>query len=1328
MTKVKQFCFFCFHKLWLALAISVVLLAVVISVLRYSLPYADNYKQQLEQFIANKYTAEVSIGQLSAGWKRFGPALLVKDLRLVSQGQTQLYIAETRVRLDFWRSLSSFKLTAQHFELSGLKYYVDADSLFSVENSTDLNATPILTALEQLFFHQLNYFSVVDSQLIVQDDSRDDVIVNISQLDWANHDKRHQGNGELSVAGVTNNTVSFILDLHGDSWAKAQGQLYLQSDKLDVLPWFRRLVPTSQKLDYAKVNFQAWGAVKQGTLQRLQIELAENSLAWQRAGPQFLQLGAGQLLWQPIKDGWSLTSGYLTLADRQQTWPEISFSLQQQDDNWQGSLNQFQVDAIAPLANLFAEDIQLLQQLVAYQPSGYLQQFTWRYTAGQWQGAGEFSQFASSALGDIPGVNDIQGSFVFDSQLAKISLQGSDNRLEWDGLFTTATGYNSLEARAYFRYAPEQAWQFIMPELTLHTDDLQLTAALQFDGKLQLLAQLQQLDAAKAKHYFPTRYMPQTVADYLSTAIIAGELEQATILWHGAASEFPFQQQQGVFQVKADLKQTEFAFQPDWPQLTDLAVELWFENAAMLISSQSGKLLAIDIAQGVTAGIADLFHADHLDIHIQRQVEASAVTALMQQSPLADSLGATLSHLGASGLVNGDVTLQIGLDHAEVMARGDIAFAQASLALQAPVMDIQQLQGKLSFVNDKISAKQLQLNWRGLPIVANVNGKDTDSGYQLSLQLNGEQQAKQLALALYPAVEPLVAGRSAWQLQLAINLANNGYNYHAQLNSDLANTELLLPAPYAKSAALQRPLSVTVYGNEQDADAKLSINYADNLYFHADIDRLQHNLNRAHLVLGPQNEAIPSDQFTISVNLEQADFLSWFEFIQQQLDAEASDEPAMFPYFSSIKGKIGQLNLPADITLHNTVFDLNQFADQWQLQLHATEVASRWRFHKDWQQQGISAELDYLRLPWPLRALTTSELAVLANTKSDQAALEPQLWLLDLPPLKVNCAECTIGNYRFGAVSGQAHSTSDSWQLDTLTARYKRHQLQLAGSWQLGHLANSTSEAAASNAVNSVPAAVGITGNGMSQFTGGLTSANFGALLDEFQITSAISGSSADIKFNLNWPAAPNQFDLAMLNGQVEYKLGEGSLTEVSDKGSRLFSIFSLDSLLRKLRLDFRDVFSKGFFYNNMTGNLSLTKGVAQTSNAAIDGVPGNLTIQGYADLVGNKLDYQMSFAPKVTSSLPIIIAWMVNPATGLAALALDEVFQSAEVISKINFTITGSFDEPIVTEVNRHSTEVPVPVRIAKPEVQPDASPGTRPEPGLHQLQPQPQEPQPHG
>ncbi|MDX1391923.1 MAG: TIGR02099 family protein, partial [Rheinheimera sp.] len=171
-----------------------VLLAVLISVLRYSLPYADDYKQQIEQLISQRYGSAVQIAELSAGWQKYGPALVLKDVRLFSNDQQlQLSVAQTRVRLDFWRSLLHGQLIAQHFELSGLKYYLNADSLLARNDTASLDSAPVLAALETLFFQQLAYFSVVDSQLVLQNASGPELLVNIKQLDWVNSGNRHQG-------------------------------------------------------------------------------------------------------------------------------------------------------------------------------------------------------------------------------------------------------------------------------------------------------------------------------------------------------------------------------------------------------------------------------------------------------------------------------------------------------------------------------------------------------------------------------------------------------------------------------------------------------------------------------------------------------------------------------------------------------------------------------------------------------------------------------------------------------------------------------------------------------------------------------------------------------------------------------------------------------------------------------------------------------------------------------------------------------------------------------------------------------------------------------
>lgn len=1271
MHTATRWCFYCLHKVWLALALLLVLLAVLITVLRYSLPYADNYKHELEQLISERYGATVRIGELSAGWQKFGPALLLRQVELSSpEQQLQLDIAETRVRLDFWRSLLNRQLTAQHFELHGLRYYLDSNRILAGPTDAELDTAPVIAALEQLLFRQLAYFSLTDSQLIVQQPQQDDVVININQLDWRNKGNRHQGSGELSLAGVTANTVSVVLDLYGDTLADAFGQLYLQSDKLDILPWFASVLPPSQKLQQASVNFQAWGRIDKGLLRRMQVELADNSLSWQQQGEQKqLSLGRGQLLWQPEADGWTLSSSALTLTANSQQWQDLQLQLAYRQGYWLGGLTNVDMQALIPLAELLAEDIAPLQQVLAYQPSGQLQQLQWRIGAGQWQLAGKLAAVSSKAQGDIPGVSGVSGEFLLSNTVSKLSLSGEQGELQWDGLFAAPMPYQQLAATAYLRRQQDGSLQLLMPKLQLTNEDLTLNARLQLDQRLQIVARVTDVNAANAYRYYPQRYMPEATREYLTDAIVGGKLNSATLLWHGAPADFPYREQQGVFQVSAALTEGQFAFAPDWPMLSALDASLWFENAAMQINAHSGMLDSISLSNSVQADITDLFDAQYLNIHIAQPVEASSVTALMLQSPLADNLGKTLAHLGVNGTVAADVDLLIGLRQNEVVASGEAVFTNASLALQAPAVEFTQLSGKLEFTNEKIDARELTLTWRGLPISVDVNGDNSADGYQLALALAGRHNSQTLLEALYAPAATLIAGTTDWQAELALTLADEGMRYQAQLQSDLDATALLLPAPYYKSAASQQPLQLTLTGDETQSAINLELGQA--LQFNAILLHQAQQLRQAQLSLGKALASQSKEDFSISLNLPELDFLAWFDLIQAQLHASQDSGGGIFPPLASVHGKIAVLQLAPGITLNNAVFDASQGEQDWQLQLNATELASRWQFSKDWQQQGINAQLDYLRLPLAESADASAEAAAV----TEKLALTAQRWLLQLPPISVNCADCSLGAYRFGQVSARSQSSNDRWQLTEFNARYKRHQLSASGYWQ--------DDGAA----------------GVSQFNGQLQSNNLGTMLDEFQLTSAVSGSSADIQFALSWPGAPNQYQLADLSGQVNYTLGEGALTEVSDQGSRLFSIFSLDSLLRKLRLDFRDVFAKGFFYNSMSGKLEISQGVAQTSNAVIDGVPGNLQIQGYADLVSKELDYQMAFSPKVTSSLPVIIAWMVNPATGLAALALDEVFQSAEVISKINFTVTGSFDKPVVTEVNRHSTEVPVPVRVAQPE-----------------------------
>jgi uncharacterized protein YhdP len=137
--------------------------------------------------------------------------------------------------------------------------------------------------------------------------------------------------------------------------------------------------------------------------------------------------------------------------------------------------------------------------------------------------------------------------------------------------------------------------------------------------------------------------------------------------------------------------------------------------------------------------------------------------------------------------------------------------------------------------------------------------------------------------------------------------------------------------------------------------------------------------------------------------------------------------------------------------------------------------------------------------------------------------------------------------------------------------------------------------------------------------------------------------------------------------------------------------VLSLQSLVRKLTLDFRDIFSDGMFYSSIKGSYQLEQGLLTTDNTKMNGTAGNLFMTGNTNLVTGQLDYDMSYKPNLTSSLPVL-AWIatLNPVTFLAGVAIDQVIKS-QVVSEFKFELTGTVENPDFQEVNRKSKNISV-------------------------------------
>ncbi|MDT1785957.1 DUF3971 domain-containing protein, partial [Salmonella enterica subsp. enterica serovar Oslo] len=75
------------------------------------------------------------------------------------------------------------------------------------------------------------------------------------------------------------------------------------------------------------------------------------------------------------------------------------------------------------------------------------------------------------------------------------------------------------------------------------------------------------------------------LVDYLSGAFEGGEAYNATFVFGGMPQLFHYMHYEGQFEVLVPLRNATFAFQPDWPALKNINIELDFLNVGLWMRS-----------------------------------------------------------------------------------------------------------------------------------------------------------------------------------------------------------------------------------------------------------------------------------------------------------------------------------------------------------------------------------------------------------------------------------------------------------------------------------------------------------------------------------------------------------------------------------------------------------------------------------------------------------------------------------------------------------------------------------------------------------------------
>jgi uncharacterized protein YhdP len=200
-----------------------------------------------------------------------------------------------------------------------------------------------------------------------------------------------------------------------------------------------------------------------------------------------------------------------------------------------------------------------------------------------------------------------------------------------------------------------------------------------------------------------------------------------------------------------------------------------------------------------------------------------------------------------------------------------------------------------------------------------------------------------------------------------------------------------------------------------------------------------------------------------------------------------------------------------------------------------------------------------------------------------------------------------------------------------------------------------------------------------------------GKLLDRLGHPDQIKGGTAKLDGVLAWRGGLTDFNLAAMSGEFKLEAHTGQFLKVQPGVGRLLGLVSLQSLPRRLSLDFRDMFSDGFAFDNIEGTLRLNGGVLSTQDFTMVGPAANVSMSGNVGLLDETQNLHVKVVPGVGDSVAVAGAFLAGPAVGAAALVLQRLLKDpvGQIIS-YEYNITGNWANPVVAKLNQVAKENP--------------------------------------
>ncbi len=839
-----------------------------------------------------------------------------------------------------------------------------------------------------------------------------------------------------------------------------------------------------------------------------------------------------------------------------------------------------------------------------------------------------------------------------------------------------------------------------------------------YPGVLDLQGNLTRSVASRVHRYLPL-VLHKEVREYVRDAVLGGTSSKVRFKVRGDLWDMPFADPKlGEFSIAADVKDGVLAYVPrayqgadslPWPVLNQVAGELVLDRKSLLVRGARAGLQGLPAVQisKVEVQIADLTQPAVVAIGFDARAPMADLLALVNGSPLAALSANALAQASATGTADARLSLNLpiqALDKSTV--QGNLVLAGNDVQISPDIPRLTRARGTVGFTESGFSLAAVQGRMLGgdvrldggtLPVAVS-DGPAQRSAPTMAIRIQGVASAEGLRQARELGLVSRIAQRASGSAAYVANLALRASVPEFSLSSNLTGMALDLPAPLSKSAesALPMRLESALVRESLAPGAGGRVRLQDQLVadfgrigsvtYVRDLSGAEPRVVRGAISIGlaPDESApLPPEGVLANINLGSFDVDAWGAVLAEasgtrlaDLDPGASNvgqSGAARSYLPNVVALRARELRAGGRRLHQVVLGGTREGQLWRANLDADELNGYLEYR---QPVGAGAGRVYARL---------SRLTLAPDSAKDvETLLDDQPG--SIPALDIVVEDLELRGKRLGRlevdavnrlVSGREGAVRE-WRLNKFDITLPEAALRASGNWAAINAQGSSS----------APVSPGAAELRRTVMNFHLDVVNSGDLLARFGMKDVVRRGKGSLEGQVGWAGSPLTLDYASLGGAFNVNIESGQFLKADPGLAKLLGVLSLQSLPRRLVLDFKDVFTEGFAFDFVRGDVRIERGVARSNNLQMKGVNAAVLMDGKADLLRETQDLRVVLVPEINTGTASLIATAINPAIGLGAF-LAQIFLRRPLMEAATqeFHVDGSWVDPKITKVARRAS-----------------------------------------